>query len=88
MKIYMPVGLTEEVMDGLFDFRNRMIYSSLAIAMEVASESKDGWIAIMEGELLNEDEIKECVCQSLIGNTYTKFHVKWTASYIRKPIAA
>lgn len=82
MKIYMSVGLKEEVLDGLFDFRGRMVYSNMETAMEVASDD----CAIMEGELTKESEIRECLCQGLIGNTYSKLHVKWTGCF--KKIAA
>jgi len=85
MNIFMPVESNEEVLDGIFDFGGRMVYSSIIYAIQ-GMENKDGYI--MEGQLLDEEEIRECICQSLIGNRFSKFKVKWIASYSKKMLAA
>lgn len=85
MNIFMPVKADEEVLDGVFDFNGRMVYSSLIYAIQ-SMEGEDGHI--MEGQLLDEEEIRECICQSLIGNRFSKFKIKWVASYSRKQLAA
>jgi hypothetical protein len=84
MNIFMPIESGEEVLDGVFDFNGRMIYSSITYAIQ-GMEGKDGHI--MEGQLLDEEEIKECICQSLIGNRFSKLRVKWVASYSKKLLA-
>ena len=86
MRIFMPVRKDKEVLDGVFDFCSCMVYSSLAVALEAIKPLDDQ--VIMEGELLDEKEIAECVCQSLIGNRYSKLKVKWVASYTKKMLAA
>ena len=84
MKIFMPVSKDEEILDGVFDFNGRMVYSSLIYAIQ----GMDGDGYIMEGQLLDEKEITECICQSLIGNRFSKLKVKWVASYSKRLLAA
>jgi hypothetical protein len=86
MNIFMPVKKDEEILDGVFDFGGRMVYSSLIYAIQGFTDGEDAYI--MEAQLLDEKEIKECICQSLIGNRFSKLRVKWVAIYTKKLMAA
>jgi hypothetical protein len=85
MNVFMPVKKDEEILDGAFDFNGRMVYSSLIYAMQ-GMDATD--YCIMEAQLLDEKEIRECICQSLIGNRYSKLKVKWVAVYTKKLLDA
>lgn len=65
-----------------------MVYSNLNDALKGLELEPNSSSAILEGELTDQEQIAECVCQCLIGNTHPKTTVKWVASYTKQLLAA